>query len=86
MDAEKKQGEMAEDTDDLFYTASKKRKRGVRRTAGTLGELSGGQDMAYIEQKKSANKALKKKPQQNAFFKKITREKQRLKEQGNAQA
>ncbi|KAI2637469.1 P-loop containing nucleoside triphosphate hydrolase protein [Xylaria nigripes] len=80
IDAAEKKGELAEDTDDLFYTASKKR-RGVRRTAGMLGELSGGQDMAYIEQQKSMNKALKKKPQQNAFFKKIAREKQRLKDQ-----
>ncbi|GAW26516.1 putative DNA repair helicase rad25 [Rosellinia necatrix] len=79
VDADKKQSELAEDTDDLFYTASKKRR--VRRTAGTLGELSGGQDMAYIEQRKSMNKALKKKPQQNVFFKKMAREKQRLKDQ-----
>ncbi|KAI1330437.1 P-loop containing nucleoside triphosphate hydrolase protein [Xylariaceae sp. FL0255] len=64
--------------DDLFYTATKK-KRGVRRIAGTLGELSGGQNMAYIEQRKSTNKALKKKqPAQNAFFKKLAREKERL--------
>ncbi|KAI1268680.1 P-loop containing nucleoside triphosphate hydrolase protein [Xylariaceae sp. FL1019] len=78
----KREATLAEEaTDDLFYTAVKRKKRGVRRTAGTLGELSGGQDMAYIEQRKGTNKALKqKKPQQNAFFKKIAREKQRLKE------
>ncbi|KAI0395318.1 P-loop containing nucleoside triphosphate hydrolase protein [Xylariaceae sp. FL0594] len=81
LDAEKKEGEMAEETDDLFDTVSRRKKRGVRRTAGMLGELSGGQDMAYIEQRKSANKALKKKAPQNAFFKKIAREKQRLREQ-----
>ncbi|KAI1494729.1 DNA repair helicase rad25 [Biscogniauxia mediterranea] len=68
-------------TDDLFYAPGRK-KKGVRRVAGTLGELSGGQDMAYIEQRKGANKGLKKKPaQSNAFFKKMAREKQRLKEQ-----
>ncbi|CAJ2506425.1 Uu.00g005550.m01.CDS01 [Anthostomella pinea] len=68
-------------TDDLFYTAGgRRKKRGVRRTAGTLGELSGGQDMAYIEQRKGANKALKKKPGKSAFFKKIGREKQRMKD------
>ncbi|KAI0166459.1 P-loop containing nucleoside triphosphate hydrolase protein [Xylariaceae sp. FL1272] len=80
LDTESKREANEEATDDLFYTAVKRKKRGVRRTAGTLGELSGGQDMAYIEQRKGTNKALKKKPQQNAFFKKIAREKQRLKE------
>ena len=66
-------------------TSSRGRKKagpggnGVRRTAGTLGELSGGQDMAYIEQNKAANKNLKKKAKENqsAFFKKIAREKER---------
>ncbi|KAK7938065.1 DNA repair helicase rad25 [Apiospora aurea] len=68
-------------TDDLFYS-TKGRKKGVRRTAGMLEGLSGGQDMAYIEQRKSANKNLKKKPKEsNAFFKKIAREKERLKSQ-----
>ena len=79
------------ETDDLFGKARGGRKRigngaaaaaaAVRRTAGTLGELSGGQDMAYIEQNKAANKALKKKKGaadgQSAFFKKIQREKER---------
>ncbi|KAI0127772.1 DNA repair helicase RAD25 [Xylariales sp. AK1849] len=75
VDTEAKRGMEDEDnTDDLFYAKGKK-KRGVRRTAGTLGELSGGQDMAYIEQKKSANKTLKKKSKEsNAFFKKHYRE------------
>jgi DNA excision repair protein ERCC-3 len=78
VDTESKRGLDDEDnTDDLFY-ATKGRKRGVRRTAGTLGELSGGQDMAYIEQRKSANKALKKKPEKSKFFKKVDREKERL--------
>ncbi|KAI0014103.1 DNA repair helicase RAD25 [Xylariaceae sp. FL0662B] len=82
VDTESKRALDDEDvTDDLFYTGGRKRK-GVRRTAGTLGELSGGQDMAYIEQKKNANKALKKKPaKSSAFFKKIAREKERLKNQ-----
>jgi DNA excision repair protein ERCC-3 len=35
--------------------------------------------MAYIEQRKSANKALKKKPEKSKFFKKVDREKERLK-------
>ncbi|KAK6067855.1 DNA repair helicase rad25 [Seiridium cupressi] len=74
VDTEAKRGMDDEDaTDDLFY-ATKGRKRGVRRTAGTLGELSGGQDMAYMEQRKSANKALKKNAKQSEFFKKHYRE------------
>jgi DNA excision repair protein ERCC-3 len=68
-------------TDDLFHsgTMGRRKKRGAaRRTAGTLGELSGGQDMAYIEQNKRMNQALKKKkPESNAFFKKLGREKAR---------
>ncbi|KAI5928554.1 DNA repair helicase rad25 [Camillea tinctor] len=82
VDSESKRGLEDDDvTDDLFYAPGRK-KKGVRRAAGTLGELSGGQDMAYIEQRKGANKGLKKKPaQSNAFFKKMAREKQRLKEQ-----
>ncbi|KAK4169337.1 P-loop containing nucleoside triphosphate hydrolase protein [Cladorrhinum sp. PSN259] len=76
------------ETDDLFGrpTGGRGRKKGglsgVRRVAGTLGELSGGQDMAYIEQNKAANKGLTKKKKaetQNAFFKKMQREKDKLK-------
>jgi DNA excision repair protein ERCC-3 len=73
-------GEEDEIVDDLFHsgTMGKKAKRkGVRRTAGTLGELSGGQDMAYIEQNKR-NQAIKKgKAERSAFFKKIAREKEK---------
>jgi DNA excision repair protein ERCC-3 len=67
-----------ENIDDLFHSASiGKKRKGARRTAGTLGELSGGQDMAYMEQNKKL--ALKKKGKQesSAFFKKINREKVR---------
>lgn len=68
-----------------YYNGTARRsvkKPGVKRTAGTLGELSGGQDMAYIEQNKSVNKTLKKnKKDSNAFFKKIAREKERRKQQ-----
>ncbi|KAK0738297.1 P-loop containing nucleoside triphosphate hydrolase protein [Schizothecium vesticola] len=79
-----KGGEEDVENDDLFgkpvRRAGGRRGGGVRRTAGTLGELSGGQDMAYIEQNKGANKTLKKqaKAQQNTFFKKIAREKERV--------
>ena len=64
-------------TDDLFHsgTMGRRKKKGARRTAGTLGELSGGQDMAYIEQNKRVNNTLKKdKKKSHAFFKKIGRE------------
>lgn len=51
---------------------SKKKKNGVRRAAGTLSELSGGQTMAYMEFNKSRNKELKgTKGVQNAFLKKL---------------
>ncbi|KAI9744285.1 MAG: transcription factor TFIIH complex ERCC-3 subunit [Claussenomyces sp. TS43310] len=74
-------------SDDLFNVGggggsgtSYARKKAARRTAGTLSELSGGQDMAYIEQNRSKNKELKKdrKPS-NPFFKKLQREAQRRK-------
>ncbi|KAG5985035.1 transcription factor TFIIH complex ERCC-3 subunit [Claviceps digitariae] len=66
-------------TDDLFHSGAmgRKKKKGARRTAGTLGELSGGQDMAYIEQNKRVNQGLKKgkgKKESHSFFKKIGRE------------
>ncbi|UNI14197.1 DNA helicase [Purpureocillium takamizusanense] len=64
-------------TDDLFHSGTMgRKKKKARRTAGTLGELSGGQDMAYIEQNKRVNQSLKKKngKDSSAFFKKIGRE------------
>ncbi|KAG6007813.1 transcription factor TFIIH complex ERCC-3 subunit [Claviceps maximensis] len=66
-------------TDDLFHSGAmgRKTKKGARRTAGTLGELSGGQDMAYIEQNKRVNQGLRKgkgKKESHTFFKKIGRE------------
>jgi DNA excision repair protein ERCC-3 len=71
-----------EDVDDLFHRIDggrKKKKKGARRTAGTLSELAGGQDMAYVEQNKSRNKELKKKKESNPFFKKVQREQQKRK-------
>ncbi|KAK3682673.1 P-loop containing nucleoside triphosphate hydrolase protein [Podospora appendiculata] len=68
------------ENDDLFgKISSRGRKKGTRRTAGTLGELSGAGDMAYMEQKKAANRTLKKniKAGQSLFFKKIGREKEK---------
>lgn len=54
-------------------------KKGARRTAGMLSDLSGGQDMAYIEYNKSRNKELKGK--HNPLFKKMAKEQQRRKQQ-----
>ncbi len=58
----------------------RKGKTAARRTAGTLNELSGGQDMAYIELNKSDNKTLRQKVgPQSAFFKALARENERRK-------
>ena len=51
-------------TDDLFSSLGSRSRnragaRGAKRTAGMLSDLSGGQDMAYIEYNKSKNKELK---------------------------
>ncbi|KAL6722145.1 DNA repair helicase RAD25 [Lecanora helva] len=54
-------------------------KKGAKRTAGMLSDLSGGQDMAYIEYNKSKNKELKGK--HNPLFKKMAKEQQRRKQQ-----
>jgi len=67
----------------MFYSRggkpARKRAPGARRTAGTLTDLSGGQDMAYIERNKSVNKQIKvkKKESQSDFFRAITRGKER---------
>jgi DNA excision repair protein ERCC-3 len=64
--------------DDLFHmndgNPRKKKKPTARRTAGTLSDLAGGQDMAYVEQNRSKNKDLKKKKESNPFFKKLQRD------------
>lgn len=53
-----------------------KKKNGVRRAAGTLSELSGGQTMAYMEFNKSRNKELKgTKGVKNTFLKKLANSK-----------
>lgn len=66
--------------DDLFSDrnqARSKKKNGVRRQAGTLSSLAGGEDMAYYETSKNpANKALTKR---NEFFKKAARRQERQK-------
>ncbi|KAF5637797.1 DNA excision repair ERCC-3 [Fusarium sp. NRRL 52700] len=55
-------------------------KKPVKRVAGYLDQLSGVQDMAYIERNASANKGLKRKNSEKSdFFKKIDRENKRRK-------
>ncbi|KAI4242895.1 MAG: hypothetical protein L6R40_003768 [Gallowayella cf. fulva] len=79
--------------DDLFGTrpsgprgvSGGSSKKGAKRTAGMLSDLSGGQDMAYIEYNKSRNKELKGK--HNPLFKKLNREaEKRKKERQRAEA
>lgn len=73
--------------DDLFNVnggaggngSGRMKKKPARRTAGTLSELSGGLDMAYVEQNRSKNKELKGKKSSNPFFKKLQREQQKRK-------
>ena len=48
---------------------------GVKRYAGRLSELAGGEDMAYVEQNRSRNRELAKgKGVASSFFKKLQRE------------
>ena len=66
----------------------KKKTHPVRRMAGTLQDLSGGQDMAYIEYNKSKNSQIKKsakggKEAFNPFMRKLNREAERRKKQSN---
>lgn len=58
--------------------AKVKNKAMVRRGAHLLADLSGGQDMAYVEQNKPA-RGQKKKAPNSEFFKKMNREKDRRK-------
>ncbi|KAF5230717.1 hypothetical protein FANTH_13709 [Fusarium anthophilum] len=60
--------------------AKGKGKKTVRRVAGYLDQLSGVQDMAYIERNASDNRGLKRKRgEKSEFFKKIDRENKRRK-------
>lgn len=69
--------------DDLFSDRSTFRKQGkksgVRRQAGTLASLAGGEDMAYMEYARGSksNKELAK--PKNAFFRKEERDRERRK-------
>lgn len=75
-------GDVEDIKDDLFSdrnVARQKKKGGVRRQAGTLSSLAGGEDMAYMEYARgnSANKQLAK--PRDSFFKKEARLKERKK-------
>ncbi|KAK3702498.1 DNA repair helicase RAD25 [Vermiconidia calcicola] len=68
--------------DDLFGDSYARKKNkgkggrgGVKRQAGTLSSLAGGEDMAYLEYAKGRNKELAK--PRNAFFRKEDRNKER---------
>jgi DNA excision repair protein ERCC-3 len=69
--------------DDLWggeKSGGKGKKNTVRRVAGYLDQLSGVQNMAYIERNTSSNKGLKRtKGEKSEFFKKMDREKKRRK-------
>ncbi|KAK5119869.1 hypothetical protein LTR85_007195 [Meristemomyces frigidus] len=79
-------GEQENIVDDLFSDRSTFRKSGgkkgsgVKRQAGTLSSLAGGEDMAYLEYARGSrsNKELANQPK-NAFFKKQERDKERRK-------
>jgi DNA excision repair protein ERCC-3 len=75
---ELKEEKIEGDAFDTKYASGvgKKKKTGVRRAAGTLSELSGGQTMAYVEVNKSRNKDLKgSKGVKNQFMRKLARSK-----------
>ncbi|KAL8783213.1 MAG: hypothetical protein Q9213_004777 [Squamulea squamosa] len=55
-------------------------KKGAKRTAGMLAELSGGRDMAYMEINKSKNKELKG-MKHNPLFKKFNRDAEKRKKE-----
>ena len=71
-------------TDDLFSSTGGGRKGArkgpkAKRMAGMLSDLSGGQDMAYIEYNKSRNKELKGPKGSNAMIKKLMRDQDKRK-------
>lgn len=72
------EGGVEEIKDDLFSDRqfAKGKKKQAKRMAGTLAELAGGRDMAYIEYNKSKNKELAKGPK-SKFFKDVARQNER---------
>ncbi|KAF2646733.1 DNA repair helicase rad25 [Massarina eburnea CBS 473.64] len=55
----------------MMKAGTKMKNKGARRTAGTLSELSGGQDMAYVEYGRNRNKEIKGKVIKNNFLRKL---------------
>ncbi len=81
-ESDKTLGEAEKIEGDLFSIGGrgigpKKRSFAPRRTAGMLSELSGGQNMAYVEYNQGKNKELKKKGPHNKFIKTLARQEQR---------
>ena len=74
-------GDVEDIKDDLFSDRNvsrqqKKKANGVKRQAGTLSSLAGGEDMAYLEYAKGSRNKEFAKPR-NAFFRKEDRQKER---------
>ena len=74
--------------DDLFSERSggpkargAMKKLTVKRSAATLSGIAGGEDMAYIEHNKSRNKQLKEKVVHHPLFRKIERDRLRMKKE-----
>lgn len=85
-DVEKVDGDLFSERQGVRYSGNTggagagKKKLVAKRIAGQLSELSGGQDMAYIEYNKSRNQELKKnKGPHNSFIKKLKRDNERKK-------
>jgi DNA excision repair protein ERCC-3 len=71
-------GDVEDIKDDLFSDRNQRKKGMVRRQAGTLSSLAGGENMAYMEYSRgNANKNLAK--TRNTFFKKAERAAERKK-------
>ena len=74
-------GDVEDIKDDLFSDrhvgrAQQRKKSGVKRQAGTLSSLAGGEDMAYLEYAKGSRNKDFAKPR-NAFFRKEERNRER---------
>jgi len=78
-DVEKVDGDLFSERQGVRYTGGTagKNKLAAKRMAGQLSELSGGQDMAYIEYNRSRNKDLKGKGAHNSFIRKLKRDNER---------
>lgn len=85
-DVEKVDGDLFSERQHVRYGQSTKGSLGAlkaKRMAGQLSDLSGGQDMAYIEYNQSRNKELKGKGAHNAFIRKLKRDNERKRTGGS---